>query len=296
MRHTVHAAVAALALASASAAAADDDLAGLSTGFETPAALEGWREHVVTGFSPKWRPPRVEDGALVLEPLSSGWFEDMHAGHLYRTVEGNFIVTARVRVEGTDALLPQTLFSLAGLFVRAPLEGLTAGTWQPGRENWLFFAMGSAFPAGAPQFEVKTTTDSLSTLRIHDASAAYAGGERRWVDLRIARQSELFSLLYRVEGDEVFTLLDQFIRPDLPPALNVGLTAYADWGSAAPVYPDFARYNTAPAAEAADLVARVDSIAFRRPTVDRFPVATLDPAVSFMPEVSEARLADLTRD
>lgn len=296
MRYTVRAAAAALALVTAAAASADDDIAHLSTGFDDAAALEAWREHVVEGFSPKWLPPRVEEGALVLEPLSSGWFEDMHAGHLYRPVEGDFVVTARLKVEGTAALLPETLFSLAGLFVRAPREGLTAANWEPGREDWMFFALGTAFPAGAPQFEVKTTTDSLSTLRIHDASAAYADGVARWVDLRIARQGELLSLLYRVEGEEVFTLLDQFIRPDLPPRLNVGLTAYADWGSAAPVYPDFVRYNEAPAATGADLVARVDRIAFRRPAVGRFPVATLDPAVSFMPQVSEARLADLTRD
>jgi hypothetical protein len=37
----------------------------------------------------------VQDDALVLRPLASGWFEDMQAGHLYRGVESNFVVTAR---------------------------------------------------------------------------------------------------------------------------------------------------------------------------------------------------------
>ena len=41
---------------------------------------------------------------------------------------------------------------------------------------------------------------------------------------------------------------------------------------------------------------RVRSIDFRRPTVERFPVATLDPAVSFMPEVSQSRFDDLIRN
>jgi len=280
----------------APAAAAASDLTDLSTRFDRPEALEGWREHVVPGFSAKWDPPVVSDGRLVLRPTSSGWFEDMQAGHLYREVVGNFVVTARIRVEGTAAQLPQTLFSLAGIFVRAPRDGLTAANWEPGREDWVFFSLGSAFPAGTPQFEVKTTYDSLSTLMIEDASFVYADGRTRWVDLRVARQGELFSLLHRVEGEAEFTPLRQFIRPDLPERLNVGLTAYADWGSAAPIYPDFRRYNTEPPAREGDLVAYVERVDFRRPAVDRFPVATLDPAVSFMPEISERRLRDLIGD
>jgi hypothetical protein len=267
---------------------------GLSTRFSTAAALNGWQQHSVQGFSNKWAAPSVENGALVLRPTSSGWFEDMQAGHLYREVDGNFIVTTRIKVSGTKQALPQRSFSLAGLFIRAPRPGLTADNWQPGKENWMFFSIGTAFPAGAPQFEVKTTYNSLSTLYIGDASRAYAGGPQ-WVDLRIARQGELFTLLQRTQGSNEFSVVEQFIRPDLPAKLNVGLTAYADWDSAAPIYPDFRRYNTQAPAQNADLVAYVESIDFRRPTVDRFPVATLDPKVSFMPEVSQRRLEDLTR-
>lgn len=273
-----------------------DDLAPLSTVFDTPASLEGWSTHEVEGFSPKWKEPRIEDGRLVLEPTSSGWFEDMQAGHLYREVEGNFVVTATMRVEGTSAQLPQTLFSLAGIFIREPRPGLTASNWEPNQENWLFFSTGTAFPAGTPQFEIKTTYDSLSTLKIYPADVLYSGGETRDVELRVARQGELFSLLYRVAGEAEFTLLDQFIRPDLPQVLNVGLTAYADWGSAAPIYPDFERYNTEEPALNGDLIARVARIDFRRPTVDRFPVASFDVESSFMPEVSQARVDDLIRN
>ncbi len=267
----------------------------LSTRFDRPEALQGWREHRVSGFSAKWAEPRVEGGALVLRPTSSGWFEDMQASHLYREVDGNFIVTTRIKVEGTAKALPQRSFSLAGVFIRVPRPGLTAANWQPGKENWMFFSLGTAFPAGTPQFEVKTTHNSLSTLFISDASAAYAPSAK-WVDLRIARQGELFSLLQRIEGASEFTLVEQFIRPDLPQKLNVGITAYADWDSAAPIYPDFRRYNTQAPAMNADLVARVERVDFRRPVVDRFPLATLDPRISFLPDVSQRRLADLTRN
>lgn len=79
----------------------------------------------------------------------------------------------------------------------------------------------------------------------------------------------------------------------MPNVLNVGLTAYADWGSAAPIYPDFERYNTEEPALNGDLVAKVASVEFRRPTVDRFPVASFDVDSSFMSEVSQSRIDDL---
>jgi hypothetical protein len=275
--------------------AAKAEITGLSTVFATPASLQGWSQHVVPGFSSKWREPRVENGRLVLQPTSSGWYEDMQAGHLYRTIEGNFVVTAKLRVEGTATLIPQTLFSLAGLFIRAPREGLTAANWEPNRENWLFFSLGSAFPGGTPNFEVKSTTNSLSTLKIASAAAVYEGGRARDIELRIARQGELLSLLHRIEGQTEFTLLEQFIRPDLPQRLNVGVTAYADWGSAAPVYPDFRRYNTEAPAMKGDLIARIERIDFRRPTVDRFPIASFDVGSSFDPKTSQARIDDLIK-
>jgi hypothetical protein len=44
-----------------------------------------------------------------------------------------------------------------------------------------------------------------------------------------------------------------------------------------------------------DLIARVERIDFRRPTVDRFPVASFDVSSSFMPEVSQQRIDDLIK-
>ncbi|MEM6669490.1 MAG: hypothetical protein AAF661_09755 [Pseudomonadota bacterium] len=271
-------------LATASAA---DDLSTLSTGFDDDASLVGWTEHLPEGFTPKWREPLIEDGNLVLEPISGGWFEELHGGHLYKAVDGDFIVTTRINVAGTKEALPQTLFSLAGLFIRAPRE-FSVGTWAPGRENWLFFSIGTSAPAGTPQFEIKTTTNSLSTLKIHPAPTG-------WVELRVARHAELFTLLHRAEGEADWAVADQMIRPDLPQTLNVGLTAYADWGSVAPIYPDMMRVNTEGAVENnADLIARVDRIDFRRPAVGRIPIANID-APAFIDAI-ETRRADLLAD
>jgi hypothetical protein len=265
------------------------DLQSLSTRFVSPASLQGWQQFQVQGWVPKWEPPKVEGGRLVLRPKSSGWFEDNTAGHLYRQVTGDFIVTTRLKVEGTRTPVPQRSFSLAGLFIREP-HAINQANWKPKQENWLFFSAGTAFPAGRSQFEIKSTYNSLSTLKISDAKPG-------WVRLRIARSGELFTLLYREDGANEWKVLDQFIRPDLPATLNVGLTAYADWDSMAPDYPNYQKYNQQGAAtQNADLVAYVESIDFRRPSTPRFPIATLDPSVSFDPKVSEARMRELMAD
>ncbi|MFM7423951.1 MAG: hypothetical protein ACKO7W_02945 [Elainella sp.] len=270
-------------------AQATGNLQALSTRFDQPAALEGWQEFQVEGWVPKWEPPKIEAGQLVLRPQSSGWFEDNTAGHLYREVTGDFIVTIRLKVEGTQSPVPQRSFSLAGLLIRAP-RNFSRSSWTPKQENWLFFSLGTAFPAGQPQFEIKSTANSLSTLKISEAKPG-------WTRLRIARSGELFTLLYQQEDSSEWQVLDQFIRPDLPVTLNVGLTAYADWDSMAPDYPNYQKYNEQGASsQNADLVAYVESIQFRRPSTPRFPIATLNPSVSFDPQLSQTRMAELTAD
>jgi hypothetical protein len=85
------------------------------------------------------------------------------------------------------------------------------------------------------------------------------------------------------------------IRPDLPAILNVGLTAYADWGTVAPIYPDVMRINTQGAPENnADLIAYVDKVSFRHPVVGRIPIANID-APAFI-EAIEQRRVDLLAD
>jgi hypothetical protein len=273
----------------AGASAAADRLTHLSSEFQTPAALSGWREHTPIGFSPKWEAPMVANGALILKPKSSGWFEDNQAGHLFKPVTGDFIVTTQLTVCGTTTDIPQTEFSLAGLFVRVP-RSVSAADWQPGQENWLFLSVGTASPAGAPQYEIKTTTNSVSTLKILPAQPGS-------VQLRMARHGELFTLMVRPNGQKQWRVVDQFIRPDLPETLNVGLTAYADYGSVAPTYPNYLLYNTKGAVgQKADLIARVDWIRFRQPKTQRFPIANIDAPASFGADVIKARREDLMAD
>ncbi|MGL6337823.1 MAG: hypothetical protein ACRC80_01635, partial [Waterburya sp.] len=114
---------------------ADDNLRSLSTRFNRPESLQSWQELQVEGWVSKWKTPTVQNGSLMLQPKSSGWFEDNQAGHLYREVTGDFIVTTRIRVEGTQKPMPQRSFSLAGLLIREP-RTFTKASWTPKNENW----------------------------------------------------------------------------------------------------------------------------------------------------------------
>lgn len=267
------------------------DIASLSTTFTGPDALQGWTTLSVPGFADAWKPTRFENNVLIIEPRSSGWFEDMMGGHLYREVTGNFIVTTRVRVTGTNAPVPQTAFSLAGLFIRAPRPGLTATNWQPGKENWMFLSVGSASPAGTSQFEIKSTTNSLSSLKFSPAPQG-------WLQLRIARHGELFTLLAKADGAAEWTVLEQFIRPDLPETLNVGITAYADWDSVAPIYPDFKKINEQGAPKQnADLKAEFAWVTFRRAHAPRVPIFAMEvPTGAFGEELIKQRSAEILAD
>jgi hypothetical protein len=251
--------------------------------FNSKQTLADWQNLTVDGWIDKWKRLEIDEkqGNLVIEPKSAGWFEDNFGQLLYKDVAGDFIVTTRLKVEGTanDKKI-KTMFSLAGLFIRSP-RTFTQDTWRPGQENWLFFSTGSATEPGNPQFEIKSTYQSTSTLKIYPA-------KQGWIELRIVRLGEIFTLLYRDDKEE-WKYLDQFIRPDLPYNLQVGLTAYADWASSAEIYPDYLKNNkTGSPKENADLVAYFDYFIIRKPEVKKvLPIAL---------PISEEFWKDFTRD
>lgn len=94
------------------------------------------------------------------------------------------------------------------------------------------------------------------------------------MNLRIVRLGEIFTLLYKYDDGE-WAMLDQFIRPDFPTTLQVGITAYADWTSVAETYPDYIKYNKIGApVDKSDLTTRVESFSIRKPEVKKeLPIA-----------------------
>jgi hypothetical protein len=243
-----------------------DALNRFNTIFDSPQALEGWSLLSIEGWPDRWHAFRFEEENgqrhLAIEPKVSSWYEDIIGGFLYQSITGDFEVTARVKASGRKGLTPTRSFSLGGLMVRAPRE-VTSHNFEPGKENWLFLTTGTVDRPGEPQFEVKTTMNSVSTLRSYPA-------QQGWVNLRIVRLRELFTLLYRYDGEE-WTYLDQWVRPDLPQTVQVGLIAYTDWDGAAEVYPNLEAINKGQIPNGVeDLTLRVASIEFREPGIERF--------------------------
>lgn len=243
-----------------------NDLAQHNTVFNDPLVLERWSSLHIEGWPDRWHELRFEEENgqrhLLIQPKVSSWYEDIIGGFLYQPVTGNFEVTARVKASGNQGPTPIRSFSLGGLMVRAPRE-VIANRFDPGKENWLFLTTGTVDRPGEPQFEVKTTMNSISTLRSYPAQTG-------WVDLRIVRLRELFTLLYRYIGGE-WTYLDQWVRPDLPQTVQVGLIAYTDWDGAAEVYPNLEAINKGQIPNGVeDLILRVASIQFREPGIQRF--------------------------
>lgn len=242
-------------------ASAQTDIEQLSDEFSDAASLSQWKRfHEVEGFPDKIQWLAVKDGKLQLQPKASGWYADNQAPFLFKTLTGNFDVRARLKVSGKEAELPTIDWSLAGLMIRQP-KRTDKTSWQPRQENWLFITTGVAEQTHLPVFEVKTTNNSLSNLKLRPAKAG-------WVELRIVRLEAAFILMARYEG-QPWQILERFYRPVMMGPLQVGLNAYSCWNAIpASVKADPKVFNETVVDTPADLQLEVDYIRFKRPRVD----------------------------
>jgi hypothetical protein len=231
--------------------------------FSDARSKQDWqRLHVVEQFPDKIKEFSISNGQLKFVPYASGWYGDYQAPFLFKNISGNFDVRARIKVSGANDVLPQSEWSLAGIMVRQPKQ-TTSESWQPRQENWLFFTTGIAEPKSVAMFEVKSTNNSLSNLKLRPAKAG-------WVELRIVRVQASFILLYRYGAEEPWTVIERFYRPLLPAELQVGFNAYSGWnGIPEQVKEEPAVFNKTLVNDvAADIVVEADYIRFTRPVLN----------------------------
>ncbi|WP_276480152.1 hypothetical protein [Paraflavitalea pollutisoli] len=252
-------------------ASAQADIEQLSDEFSDEASLVQWKRfHDVEGFPDKIGLLAVKEGKLKLQPKASGWYADNQAPFLFKTLTGNFDVRARLKVSGKGTELPTIDWSLAGLMVRQP-KRTDRNSWQPRQENWLFITTGVAEQTNLPVFEVKTTNNSLSNLKLRPAKAG-------WVELRIVRLEAAFVLMARYEGQR-WQILERFYRPVMMGPLQVGLNAYSCWNAIPPsMKTDPKIFNERVVDTPADLQLEVDYIRFKRPRIDLTQVPGYQPA------------------
>jgi hypothetical protein len=213
-------------------------LAAVALGTGAPAgdefsdpSLAGWQTmsgDIGDGGATTWV---VKNGQLVVHVAQSSWVNAQHAFYLWKTVDGDFDLSARVLTTGEHSRLAGDGWSLAGLLVRDPLA---AGT---PKEQWLNWSVGRV--RGRNVFEAKTTQDGESHLSLLSAKPV-------WVDLRVVRHGATFKLYRRYAGRR-WTEAWHFVRPDLGSELQVGVDAQSGFGMAA------------------DLVAHVDWVHFASP-------------------------------
>ncbi|HEV7330199.1 MAG TPA: hypothetical protein VGN63_04095 [Flavisolibacter sp.] len=231
--------------------------------FSDTSTLQAWHTfHETEAYESKIKRLSIEKGKLFLQPYASGWYADYQAPYIFKTVEGDFDVQAKVMVTGMKDSLPQSEWSLGGLMVREA-KSTTAVNWQPRMENWLFLTTGIAQPKGHPVFEVKSTYNSSSNLKLRPAKAG-------WVYLRIVRVQASFLLMYRYENEN-WSVLERFYRPLLPQRLQVGITAYSGWNDIPENFQaDPVLFNrTVLQGVNADMLLQVDDIKFALPTVNQ---------------------------
>ena len=149
------------------------EVASASDEFNDPATLANWT--VMQGELPDGTPStfdigRTRPGALTVVPSRSWWVNATRGFFIYKQIEGDFMVTVRIRASGQRSETPTVDWSLTGLLVRSPAdEGAT--------EQWVGYTIGFV---GQPRVERKTTKSSHSELRLIPV-------EPGWIELRAVR-------------------------------------------------------------------------------------------------------------
>ncbi|MFM8979158.1 MAG: hypothetical protein ACKOSS_01655, partial [Planctomycetia bacterium] len=216
-------------------------------------------------------------GWLTLVPYSSTWYQDYRGELTFKPITGDLVVTAHVEARnraGSGA--PARAYSLAGLMLRAPRQ-VTAATWTPGGEDYVFLSLGCADVPGSYQTEVKTTDDSVSVLAIAPGPSA--------ATLRAARIGPHLLLLLRPEGG-AWSVHRRYRRDDFPATLQAGLTVYTDWPTCSALTP-VQHNNSLLTGGTPDLRAQVDYVRFIEPAV---PAGLLGADLSNPTAVSDAEL------
>lgn len=220
--------IAAILLAApALAGAGPSDLAPLSDEFSHPGSIQAWSR---VEFVEQWNASQLEvhdvdlttPDAMTMIPYTVSWFQNYRGPFVFKLVEGDFVFTTHITVSGRDGVsVPQSQYSLAGAFIRAPRD-ITPATWTPGGENYVFLSLGHGDTTPPSwQHEIKTTENSDSQLFLTPAPGPIT-------TLQIARIGDAVICLRRAPGQS-WQVHGRFHRDDFPATMQVGVVTYTDW-------------------------------------------------------------------
>jgi hypothetical protein len=280
-----------------------DDLAPLSDEFENAATLADWqRNYIVEGWTDAdklevWDIDTSRSGHMRLIPYASSWYQPYTGAYAFKNVTGDFVATMRMHAARRNGLpgRPTSTYSLGGIMVRTPRGFSNAapnpdpGTgvvlpwppsgyttpWTPNSENYIFLSYGytdAAMWGNVPNTwynEVKTTINGVSTLY---ATQSGIPANTDLVTLQVVRSGNVFVVLRRHGEGGPWIIENRFTRNDMPATLQLGITTYTDWASAAAQDP-FHHNRTVNTGGNPDLVADADYFRLRRPAAAITPAA-----------------------
>jgi hypothetical protein len=184
---------------------------------------------------------------MLMIPRTASWFEGYRGPLLYKEVSGNFVVTIKVDAEGRDSTMPAWDFNLAGIMLRHvrdyPDGALGVGGWTAADNDYMFLSIGAAgahsscLGCSAPNFEVKSTTNGSSVLRVIEVDTLST-------QIRVVRNDNAFIIMYRLETDQQWVVHQRYDRGDFPDTIQVGLVTYTDWQKVSSYNPALSHNST----------------------------------------------------
>lgn len=214
--------------------------AGTLSNWQNTNIVEGWNAEQLEVFDIN----TTEPGNLHMMPYTCGWYNEWRGPLLFKLVTGDFVFTTNVSISNRQLTgLPASLYSLAGLMIRTPLNypngAYGPGGWAANQQDYVFLSIGFGDygapcqpNTNGPHFEVKTTDNSNSTLCVSPISSTEA-------QIRLARIGAAILILYRLPGQN-WVVHQRYNRPDFPQTVQVGFVTYTDWVKWSSYTPQFA--------------------------------------------------------
>ena len=272
----------------------------LSDEFDDPATINQWQRNYLTeGWTgadklETWDIDTSANGHMSLMPYASSWFEDYTGALAFKEITGDFVLTLEVEASRRNGLpgRPTSLYSLAGIMILTPRgfnnaaptpdpgpatvlpwppDGSYTTPWLPDTENYIFLSYGYAntglwgdVGGGTWYNEVKTTINGNSNL--YAVQSGIPSGQSS-ATLQAVRIGQTFLLLRRHGVGQPWIIENRFVRADMPPTVQVGITTYTDWNTVNAMN-EFHHNRTVNTGGNPDLVVDVDYYRVRRPDPD----------------------------
>ncbi len=199
-----------------------DDIPGMNDEFDVPETLADWKNAATEESEPSrieaMDIDKTEHGGLYFRPTEGIWWRGFHGVFLHKTIDGDFVVTTRVKVTGRDKVFPdyrKNNWQIAGIMLRKPIDVSMPAASRV--ENWVF----NTFGAGIMEkylFDVGETRDNKYTC------FPFFARRSEWVELRSVRFGKYLIAMKKYEGGK-WDVLVKLERPDLPSTLQVGMMA-----------------------------------------------------------------------